>query len=811
MDIIMKKTSIISALALVCMTVLGLAGCQQELSTEQLSADQVKLGGVAPNPVARGGALRIIGSNLQKVQQVEIPGVEPITEIEVISEGKVSEIRVIVPVDGPEVGPVSIVAGDTRLTTKADLTYSEPIVFNGFSPESAMPGDVITIEGDYMNNIRQVIFEGGEAVTKFESQSRYELKVKVPSSAITGKIVIGDVDESNNPEGKVSNLFYSTKDLSIGDPTVKTASYGGVKAGASVTATGTYLNMIESVNFGGVDAEFTVAEDGTSLTAVLPDTAVDGDLVLVSYAGKEFKAGAYGTLVPSALKIAAETRYKAGLDVTITGKDIDLVTGGSLAGTELSLAVSDESIKFTIPATAKDGAVTLTLANGKTVDTDAIELVKPVITAVSPLELYAGDENIIVTGDDLDLVVSATLGGKEIEIKGEDDENGEAEAKAAAAPVTSLELVTTLTSVSGKVALTLANGDVVESAEEVNVKYHSLVIVSEMPSGQHIGEEVVLKGSSFDLVENIFIGDEKVTKYSLRTAEEVRFLMPWAKVGSYQMSFHLFSGDVETVATPIEVLLEREIKTIWEGESYVTWNGGAVTNLSWGGYDWSTVKAGTSIVVDFEVVDDNAVIRLGNGNWSALPTTLTYPNSDKDGNLAVGKDINSVSLKLAAADLSELVNNGLVVCGTGFKVYSIQLITEISQETTIFEGPVSLTWSDDGRFGLATSYFENLSAGSKMIIYFTQTEAWGQAQINDAAWKDGGFSFPELGGAYLNTDNIGDKSATSMELTLTQEILDHMKEVVGDYFGVNDKYKGDGRVAVVIQGQDLIIDKITVK
>ena len=58
------------------------------------------------------------------------------------------------------------------------------------------------------------------------------------------------------------------------------------------------------------------------------------------------------------------------------------------------------------------------------------------------------------------------------------------------------------------------------------MKYHSKVIVTEMPAMQHIGQEVVLKGSNFSLVENIFIGDVKVTQYSIRTDEEVRFLMP---------------------------------------------------------------------------------------------------------------------------------------------------------------------------------------------------------------------------------------------------------------------------------------------
>lgn len=713
---------------LASLAVFGLSGCShEELDTEQLSDSQVRLSGFAPNPVARGGALRILGSNLQKVQQVEIPGIEAITNIEVITEGKLSEIRVIVPVNGPEVGPISIVAGNVRLTSKAELTYSEPIIFEGFEPASAMPGDIVSIKGDYMNNIRQVTFEGGAVVTEFESQSRYELKVKVPSSAVTGKIIIGDVDENNNPDGKVSNLFYSEEELTVGDPTVKEASYGVVKAGAQVVATGTYLDMIKSVSFGGVDAEFTIAEDGTSLTAVLPETAVDGDLVLVSYAGREFKAGAYGTLVPSGLKIAAETRYKAGLDVTISGKDLDLVTAGSLAGTELALDVSEKSVKFTIPAEANDGAVTLTLANGKTVETEAVELVKPVITSVAPLELYAGDENVTVKGEDLDLVVGAQLGGKDVEIK------------EGAADASSLELVTTLTSISGKVSLVLANGAAVESAEEVSVKYHSLVIVSEMPSGQHIGEEVVLKGSNFDLVENIFIGEEKVTRYSLRTSEEVRFLMPWLKAGSYPMSFHLFSGDVETIATPIEVKLEREINTIWEGDSYVTWSGGAVTNLSWGGYDWSTVKPGTSLVVNFEVVDENAVIRLGNGSWVALPTTKTFSNADGDGNLSVGMDINTVSVSLTDSDLNELVNNGgLVVCGTGFKAYSIQLVTEISQETTLWEGEaVADDWGNQPYVlsdGGAEFTANGVKAGSTLYFYITPLEADWKLEIVEGHW-----------------------------------------------------------------------------
>lgn len=798
METVMNKIFKLAALLSACLMTFACA--PEELSTDQYPDDAVNFAAFAPNPVARGGALRIVGSNLQRIVEVQIPGINPITDIEVVKEGHESEIRVIIPVDGPEVGKVAIVdlCGNTHVSL-ADITYSEPIIFDDFTPKNAMPGEVITIKGDYMNNIRAVQFAGGAVVTEFPEQSRYQMKVVVPANAITGKIIIADVDENNNPDGLIPNLFYSQDELVIGEPDVVAADRGTLKLGDEVTVTGEHLEMIKSVNFGGVDVDFTVAEDGKSLTAVLPATAVDGELVLVSFAGTEHKAGAYTTLVPSELKIAPETRYKAGLNAVVTGKDLDLVTGATLAGTALEYVYADGAITFPIPATAVDGAVTLTLANGKTVDTEAIELVKPVITAVAPLELYAGDEPVIVSGEDLDLVVSATLGGRDEEIE-------------VAADGKSVKVATTVSSVSGKIVLTLENGVTVESADEVKVNYHSLVIVTEMPAMQHIGEEVVLKGSNFSLVENIFIGDAKVTQYSVRTDNEVRFLMPWNKVGMYNITFNLFSGDVETVATPIEVGLERVFNTIWEGESYVTWSGGAVTNLSWGGYDWSTVKPGTTIVANFEVVDDNAAVRFGNGSWSALPTSKTLPGADGDGNIAVAKGTTYLSFVLSAADLAELQNNGgLVLCGTGYNITSIVLITEISQEITIYEGPTALTWGDDGRFGLAMNYFEGLNAGAKMIIYFTQTDAWGQVQFNDGWWGNGDVSFPELGGAYLNTDNAGGKDVTRMELTLTQELLDHLLATAGDYWGTNaDYHNGDTRVAFVIQGQDWIIDKITI-
>ena len=781
----MKNIFKYSILLALC-SLVGLVSCtHEELSTDQFSDDAVVFGAFAPNPVVRGAELRIMGSNLDKVVEVQIPGSEPITDIEVISSGRVSEIRVITPAAGAEdasvTGPVVIIdkAGNAY-KSKSDITFTEGIVLDSFSPATAMPGDVVTVKGDYLYNVQQVVLGGGVYVTgeQITEKSRRELKFIVPSKDV----------------------------LTIGDPTVKAVDRGMLKAGAEITVEGTYLDMIAKATFrvttpaaeegaepaiADTEVDFALAKDNKSVKVVLPATVVEGEIVLTSFAGKDFKAGAYTTVIPTEVAIAAETRYKAGLNAVVTGKDLDLVTGATLAGTAVDYVYADDAITFAIPAAAVDGAVTLTLANGKTVDTEAIELVKPVITAVAPLELYAGDEPVIVTGEDLDLVVSATLGGRAEEIE-------------VAADGKTVEVATTVSSVAGKVVLALQNGVTVESTDEVKVNYHSLVIVTEMPAKQHIGQEVVLKGSNYDLVENIFIGDVKVTKYLLRTSEEVRFIMPWNKVGMYNIEFHLYNGDVETVATPIEVQLELQTIVLWEGDFTIgSWNGNQ--DLAYGAYDWSQAKPGDILQIIGEPVKPDA-------DWWCLSLRVGYDWKNLNGVPGQYDNCTSVEVKLTKEIIDHLVDQGgLILTGQDYKFSKISLIREISQEITVYEGPTALTWGDDGRFGLAMNYFESLNAGAKIIIYFSQTDAWGQVQFNDGWWANGAVSFPELGGAYLNTDNAGGKDVTRMELTLTQELLDHIKATAGDYWGTNSDYhNGDTRVAFVIQGSDWIIEKITI-
>ena len=798
----MKNIFRFSALLALC-SLMGLAACSpEELSTDQFQDDAVVLSAVAPNPVVRGAELRIIGSNLDKIVEVRIPGAEPITEIEVVASGRISEIRVITPAagaeDAPVAGKVEIVdnAGNVY-ASKADLTFTEGVVFDSFEPANAMPGDVVTVKGDYLYNVQQVrlsndVYVTGDQITE---KSRRELKFIVPSNAVTGPVTIGDVDENNNPDGLIPNNIPSKTDLVIGDPTVKSADRGMLKAGAEIKVEGTYLDMIEKAAFmvttpaaeeGGeatvayTEVDFALAEDNKSVTFALPATVVEGEVVLTSYAGKQFKVGAYTTVVPTEVAIAAETRYKAGLNAVVTGKDLDLVTSADLAGTALEIGGTATKLTFAIPSMAVDGIVTLTLANGKTVTTEAIELVKPVITEVTPLELYAGDENVTVKGEDLDLVTGVTLGGRAAEFEYSDG---------------AVTVKTELTSVSGKVVLSLENGLTVESADEVNVKYHSKVIVTEMPAMQHIGQEVVLKGSNFALVENIFIGDVKVTQYSLRTDEEVRFLMPWNKVGMYSVSFHLFEGDVETLATQIEVGLELDIQTIWEGEQHITWTG--MDQLSWGKFDFSNVKPGTVLTAYF-TLDENPEydpqMRFADGNWNSLPSGVAIAGGE--GNIILGAGATYYSITLTAEDIAILKEKGLVMTGTFYTITKLTLTSEISQEVTLWEGElIADDWTNQP-YVLSDAGLELAAVGAQpgQIVYFyvePYNDPLWKVEIVEGHWKGNVYKQVCAVGADTESGKFTeydlDANGGKIGVVLTQEILDlaYIQEWWGGTFILN--------------------------
>ena len=250
-----------------------------DFSTEQYVGG-VSLNVFGPCPVARGGELRFLGSGMKHIQSITLPGSGDITDIKVISD---NEIRITVPQDAMP-GYVVLHSSKGDITTKTLLSFTEPISLDKVSPLTVKAGDVLTLTGDYLNLISEVIFADDVAVSEeeFTSHSRYEIKLPVPAEAQSGKIILSDGAE-------IPNWIYSEDELTVTLPAVADVlDLTGAKPGETVTVTVSNVDLVTKVIMPNDDeVEFTV--DGDKLSFVLPANVTDGTICMVPASARDSK------------------------------------------------------------------------------------------------------------------------------------------------------------------------------------------------------------------------------------------------------------------------------------------------------------------------------------------------------------------------------------------------------------------------------------------------------------------------------------------------------------------------------------------
>lgn len=553
----MKKISNIFVLLAIAITSLSLTSCNSEddLNTDQYG-NGISLTSFGPCPVLRGGTLHFLGSNLDQIVEVDLPDADPITSIEVLKSGKESEITIQVPAEKCGEGIITLKTNKGgELQTVTPITYREDIVLDNFyvGTEGNLVGSVgqtVTIKGDYLNLMHGVIFADNDTVSEesFFSHDRYTIEVAIPVAAKTGRLIITDL-------AATPTEIQTDEALTVNLPTVTSLSPATLKAGAMLTVKGTSLDQIESVELQGATVaadDLTISADGTTLSFALPATATDGEVEVVTYSGVKVAAGSITTVVPTEL-VATPAPVKNGADVTVSGKDMDLVTGIAFEGADAASlkSVAADKVVATVPETAKSGNITLSLANGKSV-TVSYTTVVPTNITFNPAELTAG-ERLMIQGNDLDLVASVTFpGDAEITVS-----------EFTAQTATAIGLTTPTAAYGTKVTLTLKNGESVE-ATGVNIKPATDPAINATSYSGVAGTYVTVEGKNFLNVESVYIGSTKVTRFQDRTATSMTFMVPTTcEVGTYDFIMTNYDGESFTVGK-FEVL-PAEI-TIWEGE-----------------------------------------------------------------------------------------------------------------------------------------------------------------------------------------------------------------------------------------------------
>lgn len=627
----MKKISKIFAMLVVALVGLSLTACNDgdDLSTDQYGND-ISLQSFGPCPVLRGGTLYLYGTNLDQIESVNLPGADPITAYEIIQSGYNSKISIQVPAEKCEPGQIVLkTKKGGEITSVSPITYREDIEITQFyvGNEGTLVGnvgDVVTIKGDYLNLMHGVIFAGSDTIkeAEFVGHDRYTIQVKIPAEARTGVITLTDtIKDGTSLETK--------EELTINTPEATPIENRNIKAGEILSIKGSAFDQIASVKFEGatVDAADFKSQSAAEITVAVPAKATDGTFYVVTKSGIEVPVGNIITVVPTQL-VATPNPVKNGTEITITGKDMDLITGIAFPNAAASQLNKVETTKITatVPEDAQEGDITLSLANGKTV-TVAYILVKPTVASCTPAAITAGEKTVI-KGSDLDLVASITFPG---DVEQTVDKFAAQNAQAIAVTVPAACAGTGF-------KLNLKNGTTINFDGQLSIKAATDPAIASITPGEAIaGSTITITGKNFQNIQNLYIGSYKVNRYTSRSNTEIVCQVPaTAEVGTYKIVMEDPDGNKIEGPEFKVVPAEKDIATITTNMDNsaikypynFTWDDTGRFRIMKADLIKLGVKVGSKMLF-YKEAGATGQVQINNANWGGIDTVSDW-NGDQN-------------------------------------------------------------------------------------------------------------------------------------------------------------------------------------
>ena len=626
----MKKISKIFAMLVVALVGLSLTACSDgdDLSTDQYG-NEISLQSFGPCPVLRGGTLYLYGTNLDQIESVNLPGADPITAYEILQSGYNSKISIQVPAEKCEPGQIVLkTKKGGEITSVSPITYREDIEITKFfvGSEGTMVGnvgDVVTIKGDYLNLMHGVIFAGSDTIkeAEFVGHDRYTIQVKIPAEARTGVITLTDTT-------KDGTSLETKEELTINTPEATPIKDRNIKAGEILSIKGTSFDQIVSVKFEGatVNAADFKSQSVAEITVAVPAKATDGTFYVVTKSGIEVPVGNIITVVPTQL-VATPNPVKNGAELTITGKDMDLITGIAFPNAAASQLNKVETTKVTatVPEDAQEGDITLSIANGKTV-TVAYTLVKPTVASCTPAAITAGDKTII-KGTNLDLVASITFPG-DVEQTVE---------KFAAQNANAIAVTVPAACAGTGFKLNLKNGTTIEVKDALSIKAATDPAVASITPGEATaGSTITITGKNFQNIQNLYIGSYKVNRYTSRTNTEIVCQVPAnAEVGTYKIVMEDPDGNKIEGPEFKVVPAEKDIATITTNMDNsaikypynFTWDDTGRFRIMKADLIKLGVKVGSKMLF-YKEAGATGQVQINNANWGGIDTVADW-NGDQ--------------------------------------------------------------------------------------------------------------------------------------------------------------------------------------
>lgn len=730
----------------------------------------INLNVFGPSPVARGGELRFLGSGMNHITAIVIPGAGEVTEINRISN---EEIRITVPQSAEE-GFLTLRSSEKEIVTKTKLTYLEPVSLESISPITIKPGATLTLTGEYLNLMEEVIFMDNITVAAedFLVHTRSEIQLVVPVEAQSGKIIISDGAE-------LPNWIYSDDELIVVLPAVDAPiELTGSKPGDEVVIEGTNLDLVATILLPNQEnVPFTLSDDASSLSFVLPERCTDGEIFMLPASAVKVAIASVSMAIPTNLVATPATAIQAGDVITIKGANVALTTSLLFPGMDEAVAYvtkTETELTVLMPEMAQSGELKLQTASGKEASI-AIETLKPSNLSYLSSSVPAGG-TLTIQGDHLALVTAVTFAGNhKVEVTSSAAENLVVEVPVAAE--------------SGAVILTMANLEQVE-APQLTVDKPACCYILTLPSDD---EEIQAGGlfstqvSNGDKLTQVLVNNQAV-QYVL-TGDMLHIGIPTSAAKATLVTLISSNGQIEYT---IQVIPAGEVETVlFTGPLMLTWSDGGRVHIPMSAFQ--DIPAGSILKISLTQNDNWGQAQFSNGGWAELQFAElggAYLSTDNVG----GKEVTEFHLELTADVLASILGtgsgDGMIIQGSDFIINRISVVVTHSLETTLMEEEVDLAnWGNNFRLYKLALQEAGIKVGSLLRFYAVQT-GYGQMQLNDANWN--GLGMLEYG---------ENEAPNPMEFTVTKEFYDTI-------MSVSD---GWSDTAIVINGKGFIIKKVTIQ
>lgn len=347
----------------------------------------VSQGGTGTNDLGRTYAVAGIGIRraAQIVYHLETAYLTPTSTYPDAWRGSVAAVADLYGENSPEALAVA------RAWYAVGLGDELPVLAS-VQPAQGPVGAWLLLEGTGLAQTRAITFGGATDALEFAVLDSGRVRVRVPVGALTGRISL------TTPLGTaLSPAEFMVTSQGAAPVVSGFAPVAGQRVGGTVTVDGRNLTGATAVRFGGVAAVVFSVQSATRLTAVVPPTAVTGELEIETPGGRA-TAPAVCRVVP-VLTAFSPTSGPPGTHLTLTGTGLTGASGGTVADSAARLLPGGTATTASVvaPVGITDGLVRLTTAGGIATAPGRFTLtaaVAPDLTGFSPA---SGGPNVLVT------------------------------------------------------------------------------------------------------------------------------------------------------------------------------------------------------------------------------------------------------------------------------------------------------------------------------------------------------------------------------------------------------------------------------